>query len=148
MSERGFTTVADIKPPLPVQRVPASSVPSSAARLFNGFFEWFGSLGIFSWQVLRAAVTPPYEWRELIRQLDEVGTGTGAAPVGMLGHITGIELKGGGFGGGSIVKNHIEQRLMNADAAVVFNKSELTKAVHKEAYPGASRADHLRQRLL
>jgi phospholipid/cholesterol/gamma-HCH transport system permease protein len=42
--------------------------------LFNGFFEWFGNLGIFFWQVLRAAVTPPYEWRELIRQLDEVGS--------------------------------------------------------------------------
>jgi phospholipid/cholesterol/gamma-HCH transport system permease protein len=40
----------------------------------TGFFEWFGSLGIFSWLVLRAAVTPPYEWRELIRQLDEVGS--------------------------------------------------------------------------
>jgi phospholipid/cholesterol/gamma-HCH transport system permease protein len=50
------------------------AVASSGARLFNGFFEWFGSLGIFSWGVLRAAVTPPYEWRELIRQLDEVGS--------------------------------------------------------------------------
>lgn len=39
-----------------------------------GFFDWFGSLGIFSWKVLRAAVSPPYEWRELIRQLDEVGS--------------------------------------------------------------------------
>src|ERR1700674_5039581 len=51
-----------------------SSVAISSTRLFNGFFEWFGSLGIFSWQVLRAAVTPPYEWRELVRQLDEVGS--------------------------------------------------------------------------
>jgi ABC-type transporter Mla maintaining outer membrane lipid asymmetry permease subunit MlaE len=42
--------------------------------LFNGFFEWLGSLGIFSWQALKAAVTPPHEWRELIRQLDEVGS--------------------------------------------------------------------------
>ena len=39
-----------------------------------GFFDWFGSLGIFFWKVLRAAVSPPYEWRELIRQLDEVGS--------------------------------------------------------------------------
>ena len=39
-----------------------------------GFFEWFGNLGIFSWRVLRAAVTPPFEWRELIRQLDDVGS--------------------------------------------------------------------------
>lgn len=38
------------------------------------FFEWFGGLGVFSWQVLKAAVTPPYEWRELVRQLDEVGS--------------------------------------------------------------------------
>ena len=50
--------------------------PLSAAwtGLVSGFFEWFGNLGIFSWQVLKAAVTPPYEWRELIRQLDEVGS--------------------------------------------------------------------------
>jgi phospholipid/cholesterol/gamma-HCH transport system permease protein len=50
------------------------SVAGSATGLVNGFFEWFGSLGIFSWQVFKAAVTPPYEWRELIRQLDEVGS--------------------------------------------------------------------------
>ena len=50
------------------------SAGSSAAGLVNSFFEWFGNLGIFFWQVLRAAVTPPYEWRELIRQLDEVGS--------------------------------------------------------------------------
>ena len=43
-------------------------------ELVSGLFEWFGSLGIFSWQVLKAAVTPPFEWRELIRQLDEVGS--------------------------------------------------------------------------
>jgi phospholipid/cholesterol/gamma-HCH transport system permease protein len=42
--------------------------------LVNDVFEWFGSLGVFSWQVLKAALTPPYEWRELIRQLDEIGS--------------------------------------------------------------------------
>lgn len=42
--------------------------------IVSDFFEWFGSLGVFFWQVLKAAVTPPYEWRELIRQLDEVGS--------------------------------------------------------------------------
>jgi phospholipid/cholesterol/gamma-HCH transport system permease protein len=40
----------------------------------NDFFEWFGNLGIFSWRVFKAAVTPPYEGRELVRQLDEVGS--------------------------------------------------------------------------
>jgi phospholipid/cholesterol/gamma-HCH transport system permease protein len=42
--------------------------------MMNDFFAWFGSLGIFTWQVFKAAVTPPYEWRELIRQLDDVGS--------------------------------------------------------------------------
>src|SRR5579863_7118813 len=75
MSDRGFTPVADVNPPLPVRRIePLSSAAGYATKLFNGFFEWFGSLGIYSWRVLRAAVTPPYEWRELIRQLDEVGS--------------------------------------------------------------------------
>jgi phospholipid/cholesterol/gamma-HCH transport system permease protein len=52
-------------------------LPASARSIANNLvalFDWFGSLGIFSWKVLRAAVTPPYEWRELIRQLDEVGS--------------------------------------------------------------------------
>jgi phospholipid/cholesterol/gamma-HCH transport system permease protein len=40
----------------------------------NGFLEWFGELGIFVWQVLRAAVRRPFEGRELIRQLDEIGS--------------------------------------------------------------------------
>jgi phospholipid/cholesterol/gamma-HCH transport system permease protein len=47
---------------------------SAIGELFNGFFEWFGNLGIFSWQVLRACATPPFEWREFIRQLDEIGS--------------------------------------------------------------------------
>ncbi len=38
------------------------------------FLEWFGDMGIFAWRVLRAAVTPPYEFRELYRQLDEIGS--------------------------------------------------------------------------
>ncbi len=51
-----------------------SSAVNLSAELAGGFFEWFGNLGIFFWQVLRAAVTPPFEWRELIRQLDDVGS--------------------------------------------------------------------------
>lgn len=35
--------------------------------------EWFGELGIFTWTVLRAAVTPPFQIAEFIRQLDEIG---------------------------------------------------------------------------
>ena len=40
----------------------------------NGFLEWFGELGIFVWQVMRATVRRPFEGRELIRQLDEIGS--------------------------------------------------------------------------
>jgi phospholipid/cholesterol/gamma-HCH transport system permease protein len=40
----------------------------------NGFLEWFGDLGIFVWQVIRAAVRRPFEGRELIRQLDDIGS--------------------------------------------------------------------------
>jgi phospholipid/cholesterol/gamma-HCH transport system permease protein len=43
-------------------------------RLFSSFFEWFGEISFFCGRVVRAAVTPPYEFRELIRQLDEVGS--------------------------------------------------------------------------
>ena len=75
MSSPRITAVAGIDPPLR-QRTElfASSAFNFIAELVNEFFEWFGNLGIFLWQVLRATVTPPYEWRELIRQLDEVGS--------------------------------------------------------------------------
>jgi phospholipid/cholesterol/gamma-HCH transport system permease protein len=42
--------------------------------LINSFLEWFGDLAIFFWQVVRAAVTPPFEFQELFRQLDEIGS--------------------------------------------------------------------------
>ena len=40
----------------------------------NGFLEWFGNLGIFGWRVMRSAVRRPFEGRELVRQLDEIGS--------------------------------------------------------------------------
>ena len=51
-----------------------SPTVSSARNLIGEFFEWFGDLGVFIWQVVRAAVTPPFEFRELFRQLDEIGS--------------------------------------------------------------------------
>jgi phospholipid/cholesterol/gamma-HCH transport system permease protein len=75
VSDRGFTAVAGRNSPLPGRRVglPASD-GSSISGAYPGFLDWFGNLGIFTWQVFKAAVTPPFEWRELIRQLDEVGS--------------------------------------------------------------------------
>ena len=43
----------------------------------------------------------------------------------------------------SIVQNHIEQRLMNLDAALVCNKAEFAKAIHEEADALQRSADHL-----
>jgi len=35
--------------------------------------EWFGDLGSFVWSVLCAAVTPPFQIAEFVKQLDEIG---------------------------------------------------------------------------
>jgi len=43
-------------------------------HLFVSVFEWFGDLGIFFMRLLRACLTPPYEFRELLRQCDEIGS--------------------------------------------------------------------------
>ena len=42
--------------------------------MINRSLEWFGDLGSFSWKVICAAVTRPFELREIIRQLDEIGS--------------------------------------------------------------------------
>lgn len=36
-------------------------------------FEWFGGIGSFCGRVIKDAVRPPYEKRELLRQMDEIG---------------------------------------------------------------------------
>jgi phospholipid/cholesterol/gamma-HCH transport system permease protein len=50
------------------------STLTSVGSLTNGFLEWFGDLGLFAWQVVRAAARRPFEGRELIRQIDEMGS--------------------------------------------------------------------------
>ena len=56
-----------------------SSTPSVTSSLRSkpnpivATLEWFGELGAFSWTVLRAAVTPPFQIAEFVRQLDEIG---------------------------------------------------------------------------
>jgi len=75
LRDLGSSPTAGTNGPIPVRRsVQFASVVSNPWALVDGLFEWFGSLGIFSWHVLKAAVTGPFEWRELIRQLDEVGS--------------------------------------------------------------------------
>ena len=68
-----------------------SPTVSSSKGLINEFLKRFGDLGIFFWHLVRAPVTPPFEFRELFRHLDE--TGSKALPlVGLAGAVIGIVL--------------------------------------------------------
>src|SRR6202140_2477015 len=46
----------------------------STGTMINHSLEWFGDLGSFSWKVIRAAITKPFEFREIVRQFDEIGS--------------------------------------------------------------------------
>ena len=57
--------------------VPAGQMGDSlraAAAYIARFFEWFGEFGAFCARVARVAFTPPFEFRELIRQMDAIGS--------------------------------------------------------------------------
>ena len=92
MTEIAPASVTSTNSPPPARRIDHFPDPlGSLLELVNGLFEWFGSLGIFSWQVLKAAVTPPFEWRELIRQLDEMGSKS-LPPVALAGTAIGVAI--------------------------------------------------------
>jgi phospholipid/cholesterol/gamma-HCH transport system permease protein len=69
----------------------AKKEASVARDLIVQFFEWFGDLGMFCWNLLRRAVTPPYEIGELIRQLDAIGAKS-LPLVALAGAATGVVL--------------------------------------------------------
>jgi phospholipid/cholesterol/gamma-HCH transport system permease protein len=85
------SAVAGIDPQARGQRIQLISPPNPAKGLVSQFFEWFGDLCIFFWRVLRAAVTPPFEFRELFRQLDEIGSKS-LPLVALAGAATGVVL--------------------------------------------------------
>lgn len=58
----------------PQEALPVESGLASIGNPLTGFFEWFGELGMFAWKVMRSALKPPFEGRELFRQLDEIGS--------------------------------------------------------------------------
>jgi hypothetical protein len=45
-------------------------------------------------------------------------------------------------------QDRIQQRPVNFDAPVVFDKPEFAKSIHEEAHAGAGGADHFREGLL
>jgi len=57
--------------------------------VIRSFFEWFGELGIFCRKLAVSAISPPYEFRELIRQCDEVGSKSGFV-VALAGAAVGV----------------------------------------------------------
>jgi phospholipid/cholesterol/gamma-HCH transport system permease protein len=56
-----------------------------------GFFEWFGEVGAFCGRLFRAALLPPYEWAELLRQCDSIGS-LSMPLVALAGAATGVVL--------------------------------------------------------
>src|SRR5438270_4373933 len=65
-------------------------VPIARNFLF-GVFEWFGELGLFCVRLIRAALTPPYEFGELLRQCDAIGSKS-LPLVALAGAATGVVL--------------------------------------------------------
>jgi phospholipid/cholesterol/gamma-HCH transport system permease protein len=63
--------------------------PFVSAHFLVSVFEWFGELGVFCWQLLRATFTPPYEFREFFRQCDEIGSKS-LPLVALAGAATGV----------------------------------------------------------
>ena len=61
----------------------------SVRKLVVGFFEWFGELGQFCTRLFRAAVRPPWEGAELIRQMDQIGS-LSLPLVALAGAATGV----------------------------------------------------------
>ncbi len=60
---------------------------TSIANLFN----WFGDLGMFCWRLARVAFIPPFEIRELLRQMDAIGAKS-LPLVALVGAATGVVL--------------------------------------------------------
>src|SRR2546425_7160634 len=60
--------------PAPRHLISGESLGEVAKGDVFSFFEWFGAFGLFCVRVVKGAFVPPYEGRELVRQLDEVGS--------------------------------------------------------------------------
>ena len=74
MNSNAKLPLADLSADAPQSAPLVQSAFAALWNPINGFLEWFGELGIFVWLVMRSAVRRPFEGRELIRQLDEVGS--------------------------------------------------------------------------
>ena len=65
--------------------------PTASTFFLVRFFEWFGDLGFFCFQLVRAVFLPPHEAREFAHQLDELGSKS-LPLVALAGAATGVVL--------------------------------------------------------
>ena len=70
LSAQAYTDSADVWPPKSDQ---VKTKIEGVSRLSLGALDWFGEIAEFCARLVKAAVTPPYEGRELVRQMDEIG---------------------------------------------------------------------------
>jgi phospholipid/cholesterol/gamma-HCH transport system permease protein len=63
----------------------------AAGKLLASFFEWFGEFGAFCARLFRAIFMAPFEGRELIRQMDAIGSKS-LPLVALAGAATGVVL--------------------------------------------------------
>jgi len=68
-----------------------TSEKSQRSALFVGFVEWFGELALFCARLTRSLFSRPFELRELVRQMDEVGSKS-LPLVALAGAATGVVL--------------------------------------------------------
>ncbi len=72
--------------------LPATGNTFAGTRaLAVSLFEWFGEIGLFTRRLIGLALSPPYEFRELIRQMDAIGAKS-APLVALAGAATGVVL--------------------------------------------------------
>src|SRR5437867_7006133 len=83
-----FVLAAAISSPLASRARMRLAFPKN---LFISVFEWFGELGFFCARLFRAALVPPYEFGELLRQCDEIGSKS-LPLVALAGGATGVVL--------------------------------------------------------
>lgn len=62
-----------------------------ARNFVVAIFEWFGELGLFCSRLIRAALSPPYEFGEILRQCDAIGSKS-LPLVALAGAATGVVL--------------------------------------------------------
>src|SRR6266404_639460 len=84
-----FVLAAAVSGPLAASR--ARMRLNFPKNLFTSVFEWFGELGFFCARLFRAALAPPYQFAELMRQCDEIGSKS-LPLVALAGAATGVVL--------------------------------------------------------